>query len=386
MIARPTWPRRRLLPGLAAALALACGGDAATADGAVGEREAVVLASADVATARLGQLQTGPTLTGSLQPADIVQLRAQIPGTVAELRVDRGTAVRAGQVLAVIEAAGIRSQAAGARAAVAAAEANLAVARQQLEAARTLSQAGAMSEIDFRTAEAGFEAAQAQVAAARAQAAGAGEQASRAIVRSPLTGVVSARAVEEGEPVSPGDDIVTVVDASRLELAGQVPVQEAARVRVGQPVRFTLDAYPGRDFRGSVARIDPTADPNTRQVGIYVRLPNPGGEIIGGQFARGRVLGDVAEAVVVPQGAVRQEGEESYVLVIENGRVVRRAVVLGARDEASGEVGIASGLRAGEQVIAAPSATLAAGTAVTVAADPAGTAPAAGGEPDGGER
>lgn len=361
----------RLLPvALLGALA-ACGGSE-TAEGAVAEVQPVVLGEGDVATARLAQLQTGPTLTGSLRPADVVALKAQVGGTISDLRVDRGTSVREGQVLVVIEAAGIRSQAAGARAAVAAAQANVAVARQQLEAARTLQAAGAMSEIDLRSAEAAYEAAEAQLAAARAQAASAGEQAARSTVRSPLTGVVSERSIEEGEAISPGDPLLTVVNSSRLELSGQVPVQQAAQVRVGQPVRFSLDAYPGREFGGTVARMDPTADPNTRQVGIYVQMPNPGGEIIAGQFARGRVLGETSETIVVPQGAVRQEGQESYVLVIENGRIARRVVTVGGRDDATGEVGIASGLEAGERVIAAPGATLAAGTPVTIAADEAG--------------
>ena len=372
---RPHRTLVRLLPLLALGALAACG-DSETAQGAVAEPQPVVLGAADVATARLASLQTGPTLTGSLQPADVVELKAQIAGTISDLRVDRGSSVREGQVLARIEAAGIRSQAAGARAAVAAAQANLAVARQQLEAARTLQAAGAMSEIDLRSAEAGYEAAEAQLAAARAQAASAGEAAGHATVRSPITGVVSARDIEEGESVSPGTELLTVVNSSRLELAGQVPVQQAAQVRVGQPVRFTLDAYPGRDFRGTVARMDPTADPSTRQVGIYVQMPNPGREIIGGQFARGRVLGDTRETVVVPESAVRQEGQERYVFVIENGRIARRTVVVVGRDDATGEVGITSGVQAGEQVVSAAGATIAPGTAVTVAADAAPSAPA----------
>src|SRR5690606_21047335 len=109
----------------------------------------------------------------TLNPYRIVEVRAQVPGVVANLRVDRGDAVRDGQTMAVIQAEGIRSQAAGAVAGAAAAEANLALAQQQLESARTLHGAGAMSDIDLRAAQASFEAARAQLASANAQAAGA---------------------------------------------------------------------------------------------------------------------------------------------------------------------------------------------------------------------
>src|SRR5690606_2133122 len=225
--------------------------------------------------------------------------------------------------------------AAGAQAGVAAAEAQMALAARQLESARTLHQAGAMSEIDFRGAQTQYEAAQAQLAAARAQAVGAGEQARRATVTAPFAGEVSQRQANEGEAVNPGQPIFTVVDTRILELAGQVPVNEAALVRAGQPVEFTLSAYPGRSFRGEVARVEPTADPETRQVGVYVRLPNADRALVGGLFATGRILtGATSNSVAVPVAAVRTQGNETFVWVIENGTAVRRPVTLGTRDEA----------------------------------------------------
>ena len=349
---------------LLGAVTLACSGAPDEATDAATEVQ-VRLSQQDVATARTDSIQTGPVLTGSLDPAERVTLRAQVPGTIQNVRVDRGSRVARGQTLATIEAAGIRGQAAGAQAGVAAAQAQLALARQRLEAARTLHQAGAMSQIDFQSAQAAFEAAEAQLAAARAQSASAGEAASNTIISSPITGVVSDRAIEPGEAVNPGAELFTVVNAQQLELAGQIPVDEAARVRVGNPVQFTLQAEPDRTLRGQVARIDPTADPQTRRVGVYVRLTNPG-NIIAGQFARGRVLGARVQAVVVPATAVRQEGQTFHVLVIENGRVARREVSIAARDDAAAVVGIETGVREGEQVIVTSGAQIAPGTAVTI--------------------
>jgi RND family efflux transporter MFP subunit len=331
----------------------------------------VVLGAQDVAVAQVGPVGSTVVVSGPLEPSERVTLRAQVPGVVTGLRVDRGSTVRRGQVLAVIEAAGIRGQAAGARAAIAAAEANLALARQRMEAARTLRQAGAMSEIDYRTAVAAYEAAEAQVAAARAQAATSGEAAARTVVTSPIAGVISNRMVENGEAVNPGDELFTVVNPGTLELEGSISVTDAARVRVGQPVEFTLDAVPGERHRGQVARVDPTADPATRQVGVYVQLPNQGWRLVGGQFARGRIMtGASATAVLVPATAVRDSPNGGHeVFVVTNGRAVRRAVTLGPRDDAAGLVAITNGVQAGELVIVAPTTDIADGTPVTIAGD-----------------
>jgi RND family efflux transporter MFP subunit len=260
---------------------------------------------------------------------------------------------------------------AGARAGIAAAEANAALARQRLEAARTLRQAGVMSEIDYRTAVAAYESAQAQVAMARAQAAQSGEAAARTVVTSPIAGVVSARMIENGEAVSPGDELFTVVNPGTLELEGSIAVGDAARVRVGQTVEFTLDAVPHERHRGSVARIDPTADPATRQVGVYVQLPNQGWRLVGGQFARGRILtGASATAVLVPEAALRETASgERELFVVTNGRAARRLVTLGPRDEAAGVVAVMSGVQAGERVIVAPTTDITDGTPVTLSGD-----------------
>ena len=351
----------------------ACGGGAAEETEAATAAPAAILGAQDVAVAERADVAAGILLTGSLQPADMVTIRAQVAGTMRSVNVDRGSSVRRGQTLATIQAAGVTSQAAGARAGVAAAQANLAVARQQLEAARKLQAAGAMSVIELRTAEAQFEAAEANLAAARAQSAGASESAANTVIDAPITGVISDRNVERGEAVSPGQELFTVVNSSTLELSGHIPVEQAARVSVGQPVIFTLDAAPQRQYRGSVARIDPIADPQTRQVGVYVRMPNPGGSIVGGQFATGRVVGESSpNAVVVPVGALRQENGSSHVLVIEGNRVVRRPVTAGARDDARGIVSLESGVRAGERVIATPTLTLTEGALVTIPGDASG--------------
>jgi RND family efflux transporter MFP subunit len=367
---------RHHLSTLAVALwVAACGksDSSSTTQAAAGDvtaTQVAVLAPQDVAQATRSSISPTVVISGSLDPYKTVDVKAQVGGTITGLRAERGRPVARGERLAVIQAQGIQSQAAGARAQVAAAEAQVALAQRQLESTRKLYEAGASSEIDYRTAQAQYQSAQGQLAAARAQASGASESASHTTIAAPISGVVSARDVDEGEAVTAGAKLFTIVDPDTLELAGEIPVQSAAQVRAGQAVSFRLDAYPGQTFAGRVARVDPTADPNTRRVGASLYLPNPGRRIIGGQFVTGEVLsGAPAEdAVVVPRAAVRGGGDSSYVFVVENGKLARRAVSLGPRDVTRGLVSVLSGVREGETVIVSPSTDLVAGTPVRVAA------------------
>lgn len=338
----------------------------------------IVINAQDIAVAETKTLGSSVLVSGNLDPSDVVDVKAQIGGTITGIRVDRGTPVARGAVLATVEAQGIRSQAAGAEAQVAAARAQLSVAQQRLEGSKRLFEAGAISSIEYKTAQANVEAAEAQLAAARAVAAGASESAARTTITAPINGVISARAVNGGEAVSANDLLFTIVNSAELELKGQVGVTDAARIRVGQPVTFALDGYGGQTFRGSVVRVDPTADPATRQVGVYVRLANQGRRIVGGQYARGRIeTGGTTTAVVVPEAAlVGRQADSATVYVILGNRVVRRPVIAGARDDATGLVAIHSGLTAGDRVLLNPSSDIGEGTLISTPADrPAAPAP-----------
>lgn len=363
-------------------LLIGCSGGAAS-DTPVNATPSIVLGPDDVATARMTDVATGIVLTGSLDPSEIVEVKAQVAGTIATLAADRGISVKRGQRIGEIEAAGVRSQVSGARAgvaagesAIAAAEANVAALRQKLEGARQLHAAGAMSAVDLQSFEAQHEAAIGQLAAAKAQTAAAGAQlataseaAARTTIEAPITGIISAREVSRGEAVNVGQTLFRVVNPDVLELSGQIPVTQATAVRVGQAVSFSLDAYPDQVFTGRVARIDPVADPNTRQVGVALELPNPGRRLIAGQFVTGRVItANIGKSITVPRAALRGDDKDRYVLVVENNTVQRREVTAGNIDPSRDTVAIASGLREGELVIVSPDRTITAGTDVRMPA------------------
>ena len=357
---------------LACALTIAaCGGSDQQAEATVDEADVVVLQPTDVATAQLESVAQSVVLTGTLNPYRIAEVRAQVPGLVSSIRVDRGDPVGAGQVMAVLDAQGIRSGAAGARAQVSAAEANLALAQQRYESSRKLYDAGAVSQIDFQAAQAALEAARGQLAAAQAQSASASESARQATITAPFAGEVSARTVNVGEAVNPGQALFQVVNSTALELAGQIPVRDAARVQRGQPVEFAIDAYPGQVFVGEVERVEPVADPTTRRVGVYLRMPNTGRTLVGGLFATGRIVTGARDSVVVvPATAVREQGGGTHVWVINNNALEQRPVTVGTTDPSRGIAGIVSGLEPGEQVLIAPG-TARAGAQVRISGVPA---------------
>lgn len=372
MTERPAtkWSHAALLTSATLVALAGCGG---AGDDAVAPAEPApaVLGAQDVIVVEQSDIAAGVRFTASLEPGEVVDVKAQVAGTIRDLAVDRGTAVERGSLMTRIEAEGVRGEAAGARASIAAAQAALAEARQRLQGARTLYEAGALAEVDFRGAEAQFEAAQAQLAAAEAQFAGASESVRRATVEAPIDGVVSARDVSEGEAVATGQQLFTIVNSAVLELSGQVSVQAAQQVQAGQRVEFSLDAYPGQVFAGTVARVDPVADPATRRVGITVELPNLERGLIAGQFVTGTILaGGMEQGLLVPQSGVRGAQSAPFVLVVEGDRVVRRPVTVDARPLESAYVAIASGLREGDTVIVTPATTLAEGTRVRIDSPP----------------
>jgi multidrug efflux pump subunit AcrA (membrane-fusion protein) len=118
-----------------------------------------------------------------------------------------------------------------------------------------------------------------------------------------------------------------------------------------------------------VARVEPVADPGTRQLGVWVRLPNDDGSLVGGLFARGRILtGEECEVVTVPTGAVRGTDADAHVLVVADGRVKAVAVTVGEVDASRGIATVTSGLVGGETVVVAPG-TVEDGTPVKVGDD-----------------
>jgi membrane fusion protein (multidrug efflux system) len=131
-------------------------------------------------------------------------------------------------------------------------------------------------------------------------------------------------------------------------------------------VEFKVNGYPTRTFNGRIIRVNPTADPMTRQVKIVAAIPNAGNTLVGGLFAEGRVSSESRNAPMVPQGAVNERGLRPFVMRLKNGKIEKVEVGLGIRDAAAETVEITSGLTPGDTLLLGTALGISPGTPVKV--------------------
>jgi membrane fusion protein (multidrug efflux system) len=344
--------------------------------------ESVTVGPENITVASTGSIMAGPTISGTLEPEREAVLRAQVPGSVLQTYADQGQAVSAGTVLARIDATGIQDAYNSARAGVVAARNSADIAARDLARNEKLLAAGAVAERDIEQSRRSSIAAQAALEDANSRLATAEKQFRSTTVTSPFGGVVSERPVSPGDIVQPGTPLFTVVDPSGMRLEASVPAEQLPLIRVGSPVVFTVSGYPGREFVGHIVRVNPTADPTTRQVRIYVSIPNAGRTLVGGLFANGRISTASRTGLVVPATAVDVRGTAPYVVRVKGGKAEKVQVQVGLTDKSSETIEVLAGLQAGDTLLLGAAQGITPGTPVKVTL---GTAtPAAAGSPTGG--
>jgi RND family efflux transporter MFP subunit len=358
-----------LLP-LVAMLA-ACGdkgGDPAPASGAAAARQAVTVGPENVTVIRQDTIRSGPALSGTLTAEREARIRAEVPGAVLQIVAEAGQRVARGALLARIDDAALRDQMLSARSGVTTARTSADQAARELQRAKTLAGAGAIAEREVEAAERADLAARAQLADAQARLTAAEKQLASASVRAPFAGVVAERSVNAGDVVAPGAALFTVVDPASMRLEASIPADQVGAVKLGSPVQFTVNGYPGRTFAGRITRVSPVADPQTRQVQLLASIPNAGGGLVGGLFAEGRVASERRVSLVLPEVAVDQRGPQPFVVRLKNGVVDRVLVTLGLRDAATETTEITGELAVGDTVLVGAARGISVGTPVTVGA------------------
>jgi membrane fusion protein, multidrug efflux system len=331
----------------------------------------VTVGRENIAVATRTELQSGPPVSGTLEPDRAATVRAEIGGTVLESNFAEGDRVKEGAVMARIEDASLRDAMLSARSAVRSAEASLEVARRNLERTDRLHQAGAVADRDLESARVTATNAEGALADAKARLASAQEQLSHTTVRAPFAGYVSARQAKEGDVVQPGTSLYSIVDPTVLRLEANVPGEQAGRVRPGTPVEFTVNGFDHR-FTGKIDRVNPVVDPNTRQVRVYASVKNTDRALAGGLYAQGRVATQSKQGIAVPVTALDDQGQEPVVHRLTGGRVVETPVRLGLRDEVAEMVEITSGVSAGDTVLLGSAQGVTAGSRVRVLQEEAG--------------
>jgi membrane fusion protein (multidrug efflux system) len=305
----------------------------------------------NISIVKAQQIRSGPAISGTLQPEEQANVRAEIGGAVLSTLAEQGQRVTKGAVLARIDDATMREAELSARAAVTTAQNSADITKRQMERNETLMKAGAIAERDLELARNQYSAAEAQLANAKAQLVNAQKQLSKATVTAPFSGIVSARQVSAGDVVQVGAALYTVVNPTTMRLEASVPADQLAAARVGAPVDFAVNGYPTRQFTGHITRVNPVADPTTRQVRIIVSLPNANGVLVGGLFADGHVASEVRSAPVIPLAAVDERGLKPFVMRIKNGQVEKTEVELGIRDATTETVEVRGGVQPGDTIL-----------------------------------
>ena len=307
------------------------------------------------------------TANGSVAAWQEVSVAAEANGLrLTELRAAVGDTVKAGQVLAVFDAEGVRAEVAQSRAALAEARANAVEAQTNAERARSLQTTGAMSEQQIAQLTTAAVTAQARVESAQAMLAVQELRLRHAQVLAPDSGIVTARNATLGAVVPAGTELFRLIRQGRLEWRAEVTAADLARVKPGQAV--TLKAASGGVAQGRVRMVGPTVDPQTRSALVYVDLlPGAAASIKAGMFATGQLALGETVAQTLPQAAVVNRDGFTYVFVLAQpqvqpggtARVQRLKVEVGRR--VGDQVEIVAGLPAAQGAAAASVVTQGAG-------------------------
>jgi HlyD family secretion protein len=390
-----------LMASFAGAITLLAGCGKAKSKEEAGGGEQEPPANVTVETAGLGAIDRVITADAVLYPINQANVMPKLAAPVRRMLVNRGDHVKAGQVLAELESADLAATANESKALYEQSEAayqlltratvlddrtkaqtDVQAAQQTYDAAKTvyesrvaLQKEGALAQklvddakVAMVQAQSALETAQrhleslnqvsqresirgaeAQVNAAKAHYENAAVQLSYAKVVSPIDGIVADRPVYPGEMPPSGSPIVSIVDISRVVARANVPVKEAAAIKVGNPARI---AGPDGDLPGKVTVVSPAVDPSTTTVEVWVQVANPGERLKPGGTVHVSIIAEtIQNTVIVPAAALLNSDEGGQkIMIVTGGNIAReRKVSVGVRQ--GDRVQILSGIQPGDHVI-----------------------------------
>jgi RND family efflux transporter MFP subunit len=334
--------------------------------GGGGRTASVILSATDVYKVTRGKIEAGLPISGDLRPIETISVRTRTDGILESVLVREGQAVKAGQLLAKFESTEQEAALASAEADRMATASDYETQKWTYEQNVALFKAGAIAERDMRTSQQAADAAKARLAASEARLRTAQNTLRDMRVVAPVAGIISTKAVQNGEQTLRGAALFTMVRNETLELTASLPAKLANEVREGQMARFAAD---GKQFTGKVARVSPTIDPTSRNVTVYIQIPNPNNALKGNTFSTGQIVSrTVGNALVVPQAAVRISPVDGKTMVykVEGGVLNSATVKVGIADDARGVVEILEGVQEKDVVVVGNPGTLGRGMKATI--------------------
>ncbi len=357
-----------LLAGGAGVAVMASKGDAPAAPAQAPGKPALEFLAGEVAKPVRVAMPAHIEFSGPLVAPGTVVVRAKSNGTLLNLAVGEGSRVKAGQALGQVDLEELRYRIAERGASVEAMRAQMEQAERSHKANEGLAAKNFIAQTALDNSRAAYESARANWNAAKAQLDTSQVTLRQAGLVSPINGIVAKRHALPGEKLAAEQQILTIVDLARLELAGLVGTHEVSRLQPGMVVQVKVEGVE-EPVEAKIARIAPSAEPGTRSIGVTLVLDNPKERYRAGQYAVARVeLADETPRLTVPIAAISRNAGQEQVWMIENGTLARRVVTTGRSDVREGRVEILNGLAPEALVLAARFDNLREGDAAKVVA------------------
>ncbi len=293
-----------------------------------------------VTTAKATEWRPVIQAIGFIEPHQGVTVSSEQSGVIKKISFDSGQKVKAGQSLVTldsdIEIANLQSS-----------EANLPAAAAKYKRYKDLYQKGSVSQEDFDDAQASYLSLVAQIKSLKATI----EQRN---IKAPFSGVLGIRNVYLGQYVQSGTQIVQLEDTSVMRLVFTIPQNDISKVKVGQEVDISVDAYPNQIFKGAIKAIEPAVDEQSGLIKIQADIPNSDGKLLSGMFARANILlPEIPNQITLPQTAITYNlyGDNIYIVKDVDGvkRVKQEVVKVGERT--GGIARVLSGVKPGDVIV-----------------------------------
>lgn len=290
--------------------------------------------------------------TGTVQSTQDVMVPAEEGGRLLKWLVAKGARVAAGQSIARLDDALLK-------AGFEAAQAQYKIAQTNYEKQKRVFDENAISELQLKTIEYQRDAAKAQMDLAKARL-------DRTVITSPITGVLDDRLIDAGEMVGMGTPVAHMVELQQIKIAAGIPERYAGVIKIGDPVSFTIDAYPGERFSGKIGFVGAAVSKDNRTFPIEIMLSNPGMKLKPDMIAALDIkLATRPNSIVIESDYIQHVDKDRYVVYVEKeGRAEERVLTLGGTN--GNRVQVLSGLQAGDRLITLGFQNVAQGQRVSV--------------------
>lgn len=345
----------------AAVIAIVIAGAGVLASGRLGSSKAapsketptLEFGAADLVTLTSRPVARSLAVSGSLVAVHQATVKAKVAAEVRSIAVREGDRVSAGQTIARLDTIDLATRLEERTGARNASRAQYEIAEKNRTTNQSLLEKRFISQNAFDNVASLSSANRASLDAAEAQVRMAQKALRDATVIAPIAGIIARKNIQVGEKTAIDAPLFTIVDLDSIELQAIVPAGEVGALETGMRATLTVDGMPGRTFEAILDRVNPATEPGTRSIVVFLDVPNGDHVLKSGMFANGVVrLAVGIPKPTLPVVAIQSDAGLPIVWTIEGGKLTRRTVVLGERDDGAGVVEIKSGVPPGTPVLA----------------------------------